>query len=126
MSTIEPITVAQYLRMSTEHQQYSLENQAGVIQRYAEIKSFSVIKDLLRRREKWFGAETPTGPSPTPTRRCRRRRDPSSHSGVRHQPLGVVSKTQTSLRATRSFASPQASRSTTALNPSETTEACPA
>jgi len=41
---IEPIPVAQYLHISTEHQQYSLGNQAAVIQRYAEIKSFSVNK----------------------------------------------------------------------------------
>ena len=44
MSMIEPIPVAQYLRMSTEHQQYSLENQAAAIQRYAEVNSFTVVQ----------------------------------------------------------------------------------
>ena len=35
MSTDLPIPAAQYLRMSTEHQQYSLVNQAAAIERYA-------------------------------------------------------------------------------------------
>jgi DNA invertase Pin-like site-specific DNA recombinase len=59
MSMIEPMPVAQYLRMSTEHQQYSLENQAAVIRQYAEGKGFTVIQTysdaarsglVLRRR----------------------------------------------------------------------------
>ena len=36
--------VAQYLRMSTEHQQYSLDNQAATIQKYAQQNGFTVIK----------------------------------------------------------------------------------
>jgi DNA invertase Pin-like site-specific DNA recombinase len=44
MSVIELIPVAQYLRMSTEHQQYSLENQAAAILRYAEPRGFTVIR----------------------------------------------------------------------------------
>ena len=38
-----PIPAAQYLRMSTEHQQYSLENQSTAIQKYAESKGFEVV-----------------------------------------------------------------------------------
>ncbi len=34
-STTMLLPAAQYLRMSTEHQQYSLQNQAAAIQRYA-------------------------------------------------------------------------------------------
>src|ERR1700692_1618042 len=42
--TANPIVpVAQYLRMSTEHQQYSLENQSTAIQEYAESHGFEVI-----------------------------------------------------------------------------------
>jgi DNA invertase Pin-like site-specific DNA recombinase len=37
------VPVAQYLRMSTEHQQYSLENQSTAIQKYAEAHGFEVI-----------------------------------------------------------------------------------
>jgi DNA invertase Pin-like site-specific DNA recombinase len=36
------IPAAQYLRMSTEHQQYSLENQSSAIQKYAESQGFEV------------------------------------------------------------------------------------
>ena len=38
------IPAAQYLRMSTEHQQYSLENQSAVIQKYAESHGFEVVR----------------------------------------------------------------------------------
>ncbi len=38
------IPAAQYLRMSTEHQQYSTENQARRIQEYAELHGFTVIR----------------------------------------------------------------------------------
>jgi DNA invertase Pin-like site-specific DNA recombinase len=53
------IPVAQYLRMSTEHQQYSLENQSLAIQNYAESRNFEVVRTysdaaksglVLRRR----------------------------------------------------------------------------
>src|SRR5256885_14070694 len=36
--------VAQYLRMSTEHQQYSPENQSASIRRYAEAHGFAVVR----------------------------------------------------------------------------------
>jgi DNA invertase Pin-like site-specific DNA recombinase len=39
-----PIPAAQYLRMSTEHQQYSLHNQAGVIRRYALQSGFEIVQ----------------------------------------------------------------------------------
>ncbi|MFZ0738425.1 MAG: recombinase family protein [Candidatus Acidiferrales bacterium] len=44
MTADQTIPAAQYLRMSTEHQQYSLENQAAAIQRYAETNGFTVIQ----------------------------------------------------------------------------------
>ena len=37
------IPAVQYLRMSTEHQQYSLENQAAAIQRYADANGFQLV-----------------------------------------------------------------------------------
>jgi DNA invertase Pin-like site-specific DNA recombinase len=36
MHSVLPVRAAQYLRMSTEHQQYSIENQSASIQRYAD------------------------------------------------------------------------------------------
>ena len=44
MATPLPIPVAQYLRMSTEHQQYSLDNQSLTIQNYAESHGFVVVR----------------------------------------------------------------------------------
>lgn len=38
------IPAAQYLRMSTEHQQYSIENQAAVIQAYADRNRFEIVR----------------------------------------------------------------------------------
>ena len=37
------VPAAQYLRMSTEHQQYSLENQSTTIRRYADSHGFDVV-----------------------------------------------------------------------------------
>jgi DNA invertase Pin-like site-specific DNA recombinase len=42
MQNVSQIRAAQYVRMSTEHQQYSLENQVAVIERYAEGHGFLV------------------------------------------------------------------------------------
>ena len=44
MSTDSPIPAAQYLRMSTEQQQYSLKNQAAAIERYAETHGFAIVR----------------------------------------------------------------------------------
>jgi DNA invertase Pin-like site-specific DNA recombinase len=38
------IPAARYLRMSTEHQQYSLENQSDLIQKYAEDHGFIIVR----------------------------------------------------------------------------------
>ena len=38
------IPAAQYLRMSTEHQQYSLENQSAAIEKYAESHGFKIVQ----------------------------------------------------------------------------------
>jgi DNA invertase Pin-like site-specific DNA recombinase len=38
------IRAAQYIRMSTEHQRYSLENQAAVIAEYAERRGYEIVQ----------------------------------------------------------------------------------
>jgi DNA invertase Pin-like site-specific DNA recombinase len=38
------VPAAQYVRMSTEHQQYSLENQAAAIKRYADQHHFEIVQ----------------------------------------------------------------------------------
>ena len=44
MASTALVPVCQYLRMSTEHQRYSLENQSTAIEKYAENHGFSVIQ----------------------------------------------------------------------------------
>jgi DNA invertase Pin-like site-specific DNA recombinase len=44
VSTPPPIAAAQYLRMSTEHQLYSFENQSAAIKEYADTHGFCVIR----------------------------------------------------------------------------------
>ncbi|MGD0165624.1 MAG: recombinase family protein [Candidatus Sulfotelmatobacter sp.] len=46
-SAASPVPAAQYLRMSTEHQNFSLENQTAILRQYAEKHSFSVVKTYV-------------------------------------------------------------------------------
>jgi DNA invertase Pin-like site-specific DNA recombinase len=39
-----PIRAAEYVRMSTEHQQYSTENQHAAIQRYADERGLLIVR----------------------------------------------------------------------------------
>ena len=42
--TAGPARAAQYVRMSTEHQQYSTENQMDAIRRYAEGRNMQIVR----------------------------------------------------------------------------------
>ena len=44
MTTEWPVPAAQYLRVSTDHQQYSVDNQADEIARYAGERGFTITK----------------------------------------------------------------------------------
>src|SRR5579862_4271160 len=44
MATSDRIPAAQYVRMSTEHQQYSLENQSVANQKYADCHDFEIVR----------------------------------------------------------------------------------
>ena len=44
MTATKAIAAAQYLRMSTEHQQYSLDNQSTAIEAYANLHEFEVVQ----------------------------------------------------------------------------------
>jgi len=39
-----PIRAAQYIRMSTEHQQYSTENQSDVVREYADARGYEIVR----------------------------------------------------------------------------------
>ena len=43
------VPVAQYLRVSTDHQRYSLDNQSDFIERYATAQGFSIIQTYSDR-----------------------------------------------------------------------------
>ena len=47
MVTGTPKLAAQYLRMSTEHQQYSTENQAVAVEAYAQANAFTIVQTYL-------------------------------------------------------------------------------
>ncbi len=40
----QPVRAAQYVRMSTEHQQYSTENQSDVLKEYASKRSIEIVR----------------------------------------------------------------------------------
>ena len=44
MAVLPTTRAAQYLRMSTEHQQYSIDNQGLAIREYAEIHGFNIVR----------------------------------------------------------------------------------
>lgn len=43
------IRAAKYVRMSTEHQKYSTENQAEIIARYAAQRGFEIVETYLEK-----------------------------------------------------------------------------
>jgi DNA invertase Pin-like site-specific DNA recombinase len=47
MSSDTRLPAAQYLRMSTDHQQFSIDNQADAIKRYAEDQGFEIIRTYI-------------------------------------------------------------------------------
>src|SRR5579872_5492186 len=44
---MKPVRAAQYVRMSTEHQQYSTENQSDVIREYAARRGFEIVRTYI-------------------------------------------------------------------------------
>jgi DNA invertase Pin-like site-specific DNA recombinase len=61
MTITQLVPVAQYLRMSTEHQQYSLENQSMAIQKYAVSHGFEVVHTYSDRAKSGLVLRRRTG-----------------------------------------------------------------
>ena len=55
------IPAAQYLRMSTDHQQYSLENQADALARYAETHGFQIVRTFSDAARSGLSCKRRTG-----------------------------------------------------------------
>jgi DNA invertase Pin-like site-specific DNA recombinase len=58
MQRMAPIPAAQYLRMSTKNQQYSLDNQAAAIHSYAEKNGFHVVRSYADAAKTGISFET--------------------------------------------------------------------
>ena len=54
----QTIRAAQYVRMSTEHQKYSTENQAEIIARYAAQRGFEIVETYLEKACSKMGVRT--------------------------------------------------------------------
>jgi len=120
MTASQLIPAAQYLRMSTEHQQYSLENQSAAIQRYADSQGFEVVRaysDAAR-------SGLVQGTAPAFVNYCKMSspviRDIGSSSSTMSA-VGDDFKTLTSPHITNSFVNPQAFQCITVPSPLQTT-----
>jgi hypothetical protein len=121
---LDPIPAAMYLRMSTEHQQYSMENQSRLIEQYSTTHGFSVAQTytdaaksgvLLKNRNglRQLLKDVMGG---NLTYKASRFYDISRWG---------ASRILTNLPTTNSSANPLAFRSITALRPSPMTALCP-
>jgi len=77
-----PIPAAHYLRMSTEHQQYSTENQAHSNEQFAQLHGFTITRTYRDSAKIGLWLQRRSGPSGTLGRCDRRQNRPQSHSGV--------------------------------------------
>jgi len=120
MTANQLVPAAQYLRKSTEHQQYSLENQSTAIQRYADSQGFEVVRTysdaaksgLVLRHRIGLRQLLQDVVSGSPDYRV---------ILVTMSAAGDDFKTPTSPPITSSFVNPQAFRCTTAPRPLQTT-----
>jgi DNA invertase Pin-like site-specific DNA recombinase len=46
-SIVKPVLAAQYVRMSTDHQKYSTENQADAIKQYAARRGIEIVRTYI-------------------------------------------------------------------------------
>ena len=72
-ATREPIRAAQYVRMSTEHQKYSTENQSEIIVRYAAQRGITIVRTYADHG-KSASASTDEMPSSVSSETCERAR----------------------------------------------------
>ena len=115
------VPAAQYVRMSTEHQQYSTENQADAIREYADAAGLRDRPHLRRRRQERPAARRPGRAAAADRRRPERRRRLQGDPRLRRQPLGPVSGRRRERLLRVHLPARPASRSTTAPSSSRTT-----
>jgi hypothetical protein len=86
----DPVPAAQYIRMSDEQQQYSLDNQQQAIKEYADSFGFAVVKTYPDPAKTGVEAKHRPGQAAT-KRRAVRKCQLQSHFGVRRVALGAFS-----------------------------------
>jgi DNA invertase Pin-like site-specific DNA recombinase len=52
-----PVSAAEYIRMSTEHQQYSVENQHDMIQGYADARGIRIVRSFVDAGKSGLGIQ---------------------------------------------------------------------
>ena len=81
---------AQYVRMSTEHQQYSTENQADVIREYAAKRGYEIVRTYADDGKSGLKMEGRDSLKAHDRRRADRQRRFRRDPGLRRQPMGSV------------------------------------
>jgi len=59
---------AEYVRMSTEHQKYSTENQGDIIHKYAARKGYQIVRTYTDKGRSGLNIEGRDGLAPSPSR----------------------------------------------------------
>ena len=85
-----PKRAAQYVRMSTEHQQYSTENQADVIREYAERRGFEIVRTYADEGKSGLRVDGRERAQAADRRRRDRHSRLRGHPRLRRQPLGPL------------------------------------
>ncbi len=89
---IRALRAAQYVRMSTDFQRYSIQNQAATIAAYALQKQFTIVRTYIDEGRSWPADQGTRRPHRADRRRSIRARGFRPYSGLRRQPLGQVSR----------------------------------
>jgi hypothetical protein len=79
---------AQYVRMSTDYQRYSIENQAAVIAAYAQLHKLSIVRTYRDEGESGLTIKNGTGLCPALAPGCVRRVDTDGRHLCGAGPLG--------------------------------------
>ncbi len=87
----KPVRAAQYVRMSTEHQQYSTENQGEASQHYAAQRGIEIVRTYADEGKSGLSLDGRDALETVDRRRPSRKGRFYDHSGLRRQPLGTIS-----------------------------------
>ena len=117
----EKIRAAQYVRMSTEHQQYSTENQADVIRDYAEKHDMEIVRTFADAGKSGLRIQGRDALQELLDLARAGKADFSDDPRLRREPVGAVSGRRTKARSTNTRARAWASPSSTAPSSSRTT-----